>query len=85
MGQRVEAKSAHLLCRRVSQPERYPAVGILMNGNCEKQNRYFDDPLGNIKGHKRILSVILTLMGLHINKRGIRQERKFKVPKVESA
>ena len=82
MGQRVEAKSAHLLCRRVSQPECYPAVGILMNGNCEKQNRYFDDPLGNIKGHKRILSVIFILSGLHISKRGIRQGRKLEVPKV---
>ena len=63
MGQGVEAEPAHLLCRRVSQPERCPAVGILMNGDCEKQDRYFDDPLGNIKGHRRILSVIFIRAG----------------------
>ena len=45
MGKGIERQPAHLLCRGITQVESDTAMGILMNGNGEEQNRNFDNPL----------------------------------------
>jgi hypothetical protein len=48
----IQGQSARIFCGGIAERKGCLAVGIFMNSYGEKKYGYFNDPFGNIQGHR---------------------------------